>query len=81
MFLKSFYIGDTYAAPFSQGIKGHTALKRLNLSRCGLKDEGFIQIINNAPKNLKELDVSENSSLGIEWYKALGEYLDNREQK
>ena len=81
MFLKSFYIGDTYAKPFSQGIKNHNALKRLNLNRSGLKDEGFIQIIKNAPWNLKELDVGENSSLGIEWYKALAEFLDDRDQK
>lgn len=75
MFLKSFYIGDTYADPFSKGIKSINyqlnlildlaTLKKINLSRCGLKDKGLIQIIKNAPNNLRELDISENSMLGM----------------
>lgn len=81
MNLKSFYIGETYASPFSQGIKDHNLLKKINLSSWSLKDDGFIKIIKNAPKHLRELDVSENSSLGIEWYRALAEYLDDRDQK
>lgn len=59
-FLKSLYIS------FKIGIKDHETLKKINLSRCGLKDEGFIKIIKNAPHNLEELDVSENSQLGLE---------------
>ena len=66
MFLKSFYIGDRYADAFSKGIKDHMTLKKINLSRCGLKDEGFIKIIQNTPFHLEELDVSENSQLGQE---------------
>ena len=81
MFLKSFYIGDTYASPFSQGIKDHSLLKKINLSSWGLRDEGLIKIIKNAPKHLRELDISDNSSLGIEWYQAIAEYLDNRDQR
>lgn len=43
----------------------HTTLTRLSLSHCGLKDEGFIKIVQNLPINLKELDISENSQFGI----------------
>jgi hypothetical protein len=58
MYLKSFYIGETYAESLSKGLKDHNTLKRINLSRCGLKDDGFIKIMENAPKFLKEIDIS-----------------------
>ena len=79
MFLKSFYIGDRYADPFSKGIKNHQAIKKISLSRCGLKDEGFITIMKNAPHNLKELDISDNNQLGIAWYQSIADHLENRE--
>jgi hypothetical protein len=93
MFLKSFYIGNTYAQSLSIGIKGkftsrhfinfidHNKLKKMNLSRCGLKDEGFVIIMQNAPYNLQELDISENNTLGIKCYEVLSNYLDNRDQR
>lgn len=54
-------------------------LVKINLSRCGLKDIGLIQIIRNAPNNLKDLDISENSTLGLKWYEELAHYLDKRD--
>lgn len=89
MFLQSFYIGNTYADPFSKGIKGrlilfnldlHT-LQKINLSRWGLKDEGFIKIIKNAPDNLQELDISGNSNLGLKCYEELAKLLDKRDNE
>lgn len=58
----------------------HTKIKNLNLSRCSLKDEGFMKIIKNAPYHLVELDISENSTLGINCYEVLANYLENRDQ-
>lgn len=75
--LKSFYIGDTYAAAFSKGIKNNPNIKHLNLRRNNLRDEGFEKIIEAVPDSIESIDVSYNEKISLKSYQSLVFMLDD----
>ena len=75
--VKSFYMGSRYAQAFSRGIKANPKLKKLNISRNNLKDQGLAQILENISDYVEEIDLSYNEKITVVGYQKLGVLIDD----
>lgn len=71
--LQSFYLRESYIDAFSEGLNMSKDLLVLNLSRNQLTTNRIIKILLKLPNGLKELNLSNNPSLGNETFRVLAE--------
>lgn len=76
VFANNYLFGDRYAESFSKGIKQRRKLESLHLNSNRLTDYGFNEILIKAPNTLLVLDISYNSTLTMNSYKLIADYLD-----
>eukprot|EP00347_Sterkiella_histriomuscorum_P006983 403350697 len=73
--ISSFYLSDKYVDAFSKGINLSKQVHKLNLSRNQLTSNTVIKILQQIPKHLIELNLSNNPGMHQEAYRILAEEI------
>ena len=74
--MSSFFVRKEQAIAISKGLKNSIFIKKLKMSRCGLDDEKFLEIIKNLdPYSVRSIDISYNPLLTAQSYVALANYI------